>query len=68
MTGSLQHQIISIQGAIDYVGYTGSVLIHWSWNKMTTIFQTAILKWIFLNEYKRISINISLKFVPMDPN
>ena len=65
MTGSLQHQIISIQGASDYVEYTGSVLIHW--NKMTAIFQTAILKWIFFNENKIILINISLKFVSMDP-
>ena len=67
MTGSLQHQIISIQSASDYVEYTGRVLIHWSWNKMTAIFQTAILKWIFFNENKIISINVSLKFVPMDP-
>ena len=67
MLGSLNDQVISIYGASDYVGYRGSVLIHWSWNKITALFQDPILKWIFLNENIRILINISLKFVATDP-
>ena len=34
---------------------------------MAVIFQTTFFKWIFVNENVGISINISLKFVPIGP-
>ena len=40
---------------------------HLPLNKMATIFADDIFKWIFLNQYGRFSIQISLKFVPKSP-
>ena len=40
------------------------MLTHWDWDKMDAIFADDTFKRIFMNENVRISINISLKFVP----
>ena len=40
------------------------LLTHWGWDKMATISQMTLLKWIFFNENYSILLYISLKFVP----
>ena len=40
------------------------VLTHWGWDKMAAVPQTALSNAFFLNENVRISIKMSLKFVP----
>ena len=42
------------------------LLTHWDWDKMATFSQTTF-KRIFSNENVRVSIKISLKFVPQGP-
>ena len=42
-------------------------LTHWGRDNMPAIFEDYIFKCIFLNENPRISIHISLKFVPKGP-
>ena len=44
-----------------------TLLTHLPLDKMAVILVDNIFKWFFLNEYGRIPIQISLKFVPRSP-
>ena len=56
---------IQVRILLEYLGYPQLVLTHWGRN--VRLFADDIFKRIFLNENIKISIKISLQFVPMGP-